>query len=553
MLQIEKEKVSYYFEEAKKYKEAIKGSYNQTFEYTDPSFTIVDSDSKANTISRDVDSVILKSTNFLCNFIMTSVFSKSGNWATIKVSENTIKNITGADGELAKETANKINEILEQNSNTVYLTNDTSNYYTETSKAVLDCLKVGTGIRKIIELKSNVKPFTYAYQNLDNIYILEDNLGKPNIIFKRYLEKNLKDINDLFGHLNIKQPVSLTSEDVLEEKINLIECVIGDFDEGTSTYKYYHAIYTDAFEELLYEGELAYNPYTIFRWSIDSSNPWGIGIGRANINLFEELKNLKEERKKHINKIVNPPLKLVGNIDLINKVSLEANAKNYGGSGYSGDNFNLEPLNVGTNLVPIDKDIEDCRQRIREIFMAQPLGDVNDTKNRSATEMSLRHEIFRKEFSGTYELLNTELLEPTFMNAYYILESKGLLKTDEKNKSYTSSAQIVYINELTRNAGSEDVIKAVEYYNLISGIISEEDRNLIFKKSELIEWASKKMRIPLEILNSKEEIEELITRQRQLEEMQQMSMIQENLGKRTETGIAEQIEEGVGNFGNFEA
>lgn len=37
--------------------------------------------------------------------------------------------------------------------------------------------------------------------------------------------------------------------------------------------------------------------------------------------------------------------------------------------------------------------------------MAQPLGDVNDTKNRSATEMSLRHEMFRKGFSGTYELI----------------------------------------------------------------------------------------------------------------------------------------------------
>lgn len=546
ILGITREKLEYYFDNAKKYKEDIRGIYNEVYEYTDVNFSIKDSGTIEKQSNRGVESVILKSENFLSNFIMSSIFSKSGRWATVKVNQKALKELTNTDGEVAEAQANEINKVLENNSDTVYLTNDNTNYYTETSKSLLDCIKVGTGIRKIIELKDNTKCFTYAYQNLDNIYILEDNLGKPNIIFKVYVEKNLNDINDLFGHLPLTTPKGL-NEEKLDEKINIIECVIGVFDEETSTYKYYHGLFTEAFEEILYEGELNYNPYTVFRWKINSSNPWGIGIGLENLDLFKELKDLKEKRKKHAEKIVSPPLNFYGSIDLINKVSLKSGAKNYAGSGIGGDRYGVEPINIGTNLLPVEKDIEQVKQEIREVFMSQPLGDVTDTKNRSATEMSLRHEMFRKEFSGTYELINTELLEPTFMNAYYIMDSKGLLDKTE-NESYINISQIQYINELTRNAGSDEVVNVINFYITLSQVVPEAQRQFIFKIDELIDWASKKMRVPLDVLNSKEEIKQLIAQQQQLEQMQQMAMIQEGIGKRQDVGIGEEIKEGMGVF-----
>ena len=546
ILGITREKLEYYFDNAKNYKEDIRGLYNEVYEYTDVNFSIKDSGTVEKQSKRGVESVILKSQNFLCNFIMSSIFSKSGRWATVKVNQEAFKKLSGVDGEAAEGLSNEINKVLENNSDTVYFTNDNTNYYTETSKALLDCIKVGTGIRKIIELKDNTKCFTYAYQNLDNIYILEDNVGKPNIIFKVYVEKNLNDINDLFGHLPITTPKGL-NEDKLEEKINIIECVVGVFDEDTSTYKYYHGLFTEAFEEMLYEGELNYNPYTVFRWKINSSNPWGIGIGLENLDLFKELKDLKEKRKKHADKIVSPPLNFYGSTDLINKVSLKANAKNYGGSGIGGDKYGVEPINIGTNLLPVEKDIEQVKQEIREVFMSQPLGDVSDTKNRSATEMSLRHEMFRKEFSGTYELINTELLEPTFMNAYYIMDGKGLLNTTE-DESYINISQIQYINELTRNAGSDEVINTINFYMTLSQVVPETQRQFIFKIDELIDWASKKMRVPLDVLNSKEEIKQLIAQQQELEQMEKMALIQEGIGKRQDVGIGDEIKESMGVF-----
>ena len=546
ILGITREKLEYYFDNAKKYKEDIRGVYNEVYEYTDVNFSIKDSGTVEKQSKRGVESVILKSQNFLCNFIMSSIFSKSGRWATVKVNQEALKQLTNTDGEIAEAQSNEINKVLENNSDTVYFTNDNTNYYTETSKSLLDCIKVGTGIRKIIELKDNTKCFTYAYQNLDNIYILEDNLGKPNIIFKIYVEKNLNDINDLFGHLPITVPKGL-NEEKLDEKINIIECVIGVFDEDTSTYKYYHGLFTEAFEEMLFEGELNYNLYTVFRWKINSSNPWGIGIARANKHLIKELNDNVAKRAEHRDKIVNPPIQFFGNRDLISKITLKPSGVNYGGHFNDSNKVGIQPINTGTNLIPIDQDINDCRDRLRRAFMAQPLGDVSTTANRSATEMSLRHEMFRKEFSGTYELINTELLEPTFMNAYYIMDGKGLLNTTE-DKSYINISQIQYINELTRNAGSDEVINTINFYMTLSQVVPEAQRQFIFKIDELIDWASKKMRVPLDVLNSKEEIKQLIAQQQQLEQMQQMAMIQDGIGKRQDVGIGDEIKEGMGVF-----
>lgn len=178
---ITREKLIYYFEEAKKYKDDIKSDYNEVFELTDISFTIKDGTNKQKTNSRKVDSSILEGQSFLTNYIMSSVFSKTESWAKLKSNIDVLKILADTDTEQAEMMAEEIDRILEKNSETVYHTNDTTNYYSETTKALMDCIKAGTGVRKVVELASNARPFTYAYQNLDNIYFLEDMQGKPNL------------------------------------------------------------------------------------------------------------------------------------------------------------------------------------------------------------------------------------------------------------------------------------------------------------------------------------------------------------------------------------
>lgn len=544
MALVTQDKLKQLFQQAQDYKSDIKESYNETFKLTDPFFEIKDSGKREKLERRKIDSVILTSQRFLCNFIMTSIFSRSGSWAMLKTNPVAYKEMTATDGEVAKGAIENLNRLMEKNSNTVYELNETTNYYTETAKAVMDCIRVGTGIRKIVELKSNSKPFTYEYINMDNFYFLEDSFGHPTITFKIHSGKNLQQLNDMFGHIDgWKKPDEMADEEDLKKTINVIESVIPDFDETDSTVVYYHLVHTENFDELLLEEVLDYQPYRVFRWSTDSSNPWGVGIGRENTDLFTDLENYKAKRLKHVDKIVDPPLNFKGNIDLIYKVSLEPGSKNYAGDGLSAENdLGVQPINVGTNLIPVEQDIADCRQRIREVYMAQPLGDVLDTRNRSATEMSLRHEMFRKEFSGAYELINTELLQPTFMDAYIILQKKGLLEDyssieggDTGNNKYLEFSQIVYLNELTKNAGRERVMDAVSWYQINAEITDENRRKYLIDIPSFNKWSAEMMRIPAELIPNSTDVQNAIKRDEQIAQLAQLGQVQN-------AGLQQQVE-----------
>lgn len=438
---------------------------------------------------------------------------------------------------------------MQKNSDTVYQFNETTNYYTETAKSLADCIKVGTGVRKTIKLASRTKPFTYEYVSLDNFYYLEDSFGKPTITFKVYVEKNLSQINDMFGHIRGYNPPSeLTSEEDLKKTINIVECVVPEYKESTSETIFYHLVYTENFDELLLEETLKRNPFRVFRWGTDSSNPWGIGIGRENKDLLQDLEDYKKLRQEHAQGIVTPPLNFFGNIDLMYKASLEPGAKNYAGDGTPQNNMGVQPINLGTNLLPVEQDIADARQRIREIYMAQPLGDVGDIKNRSATEMSLRHEMFRKEFSGAYELINTELLQPTFMDAYIILQEAGLLedysevdKNSSENK-FLEFSQIVYINELTKSSGMEEVSNAVNWYMTNAQVTDEGARKYLMDIPAFNRWSAEKMRVPLELIPQTDKVRNAIQRDNQIQQLTQLANVQNE-------GLQGQVEQLAGNIG----
>ena len=66
-----------------------------------------------------------------------------------------------------------------------------------------------------------------------------------------------------------------------------------------------------------------------------------------------------------------------------------------------------------------------------------------------------------------------------------------------------------------------------------------------------MEYARDKLRIPLDIVNNAEEMKALIENQQRLQEIQMLAQAQEDVGKRTETGIPTRIQQGVGGLDEF--
>ncbi|MGL5715492.1 MAG: portal protein [Paraclostridium sp.] len=515
------EKLKYLLEVAKKYKEDVKSELNECFDLADVYFKIEDSGERKSNKSRSIDFSITDSRKFLSNFTMANVFNRNNAWAKVQISKEVYKRMNDVQGDVADDYINELNKVLERNSDTTFTYMKGSNYYTEISKAIKQA-QFGTGIFKINKIKSKNKPFSFENMGYDNIFFTEDALGKPVIVFKQHFPMNAEELIDSFA--GYKEKISLppgVSDAEFKNKVSVVEVMVGMFDEESGLYRYYNAVYDKTMTNRLCEEWTNYPKFIVFRWEVESGGVWGNGPARDNKDLFSELKSNKEKRDRHRDKIVDPPGNFYGNIELMYKVRLEPGSINYGGSGMPGDTVGYQPYNLGNNLVPVDQDIVEQREAVRTAFLAQPLGTVNDSV-KSATEQSLRIELFNKQWSTTGELINSEVLYPTFLACYMILMEQEVLEDlsqevgeGEKKEKYLEFSELVYMNELTRSSGTEEVQQVINYYNAVGSVLPEEQRSVLLKTEEFSEYAAEKMRIPRNIIPSKAEIQKQLMQREQ--------------------------------------
>ena len=328
MTEITVDKIKYYYEKAKTAKDGITAKYNDVLNYTNVSYTISD-EKKDNKETREIEEVVSESITTLVNFVMSNVFPRGLRWASLEVNETLYNQANGQTGQISNEgNIKNINEDLEKISETFFDFLNNSNFYTEAAKAVRDATVLGTGVLKIIEQEDTQRPFLYKYQNLDGFFFLENMLGEPNICFKSIFEVTKEDIAELYGD-KATIPEKATEEN---KTVNLIECVIPD----TETKLFNVIVYDTSFETVVFEMQLKYNPFVVFRWSLEGNSIWGVGLGVLALRLFKDLEKFKELREKQSEKIVDPPLVVSGDKGLINTIVLKAGQLNYGGTGTSG-------------------------------------------------------------------------------------------------------------------------------------------------------------------------------------------------------------------------
>ena len=504
MADITQEKLKYYYDKAQKAKEGITEKYNDVLNYTNVSYTISE-EKNENTDTREIEEVVSESITTLVNFVMSNVFPRGLRWASLEINETLYNQGNGETGQISNEgNIKNINEDLEKTSETFFDFLNNSNFYTEAAKAVRDATVLGTGVVKIIEQDDTQRPFLYKYQNLDGFYFLENMFGEPNICFKSIFEVTKEDITELYG----EQATIPEKAEEENKTVDLIECVVPNPDNNKI---FDFMVYDTSFETVVFEMSLKYNPFVVFRWSLEGNSIWGVGLGVLALKLFKDLEKFKELREKQSEKIVDPPLVASGDKGLINNIVLKAGQLNYGGTlqnsvmekGFNG--LKIEPVNTSQSLIPVDQDIMTTKSEIKSLFMSNPLGDLGESKNRSATEVQARMQLFRSRWSGSYELMQQEFMKPTFMAPLIVLIEKSILTLsfDESDLDFTV---IKYENELSKAGDIEDMQMILSYGNTTLNLANIAPQIGIHRE-RLIEYASKKMRVPIVIQMKQEENE----------------------------------------------
>ncbi len=515
---ISEEKLKYLLDTAKERKDEIKPIYNRVLNLVDPFVNIKDEGKKTLETQRKIDSTVVDAIDALVSFIMSSILTRSGKWADIMIDES---RLLEQEGEQISGEIEEAKKVIDDDTDKVFRYIQSSNYYTEIAKSVNSFVKTGTGVYFTRATGSTSKPFIYSYVGLDNLYILEDSFSNPNIVFKLHPEVNAEYLFDIFGR-DITLPSELSEED-FKKNINVYECVIPTYDEVTTLTKYNYIVVTEDLKNIIVERELEYNPFVVFRWDILEGNPWGKSIVLQNVDLLEELETYKELFKKQAKRIASPPATFFGNQELFNNLSLEEGKINFGGDPMmEGSQGQMQIMNGGQNLMPLDKLIDTARSQFRSSLMVDNLVmNVEQGKGTTATYVSYMQEMFRKRFANTYELINSELLEPTFMNPFIIMMEYDMLNVSKDIIPFTT---LTYTNQLSKATDMGDVNNLVNYTSVMANINQAGQMGVILDIPKTTAYITNKMDIPKDLVPSEEDLQQIQdAKMKQAQQMQEMA------------------------------
>lgn len=422
------------------------------------------------------------------------------------------------DDYLIGSSVDNLNKQLENTSDVVFTYLNQSNYYTEIAKALKEAVNLGVGAYRITETTDAYSPFIFQYVPLDDLYFWVDAHGKPNYVFKFLRDMNQTSLELMFGS-EIKIPSELKNPD--EDATTLIEVVVPAEERG----KFIYMITSEDFKTVLLEKEISYNPLVIFRWSQEGSNPWGIGLSVQGLKCFKELKELKDKRMESADKLLDPPIFLKGDKSLAMALSLKAKAVNFGGSqtqtgmGLSND-IRVEPIQTVGSILPLDQEIQQKYQEIRQLYISNPLGNVADTTRRTSTEVEMRLQSLRQKWGLSYESLSQELLTPAFITPFKILVAQKKIEFDLQDLDNT---MINYINALATSQNVQNVEMIIMYMQQAQGAMQVAEM-VGLNVSKTLLYFQDSLGIPQDLRLSQEEMEAL---RQQLQQQQELAVQQQ--------------------------
>lgn len=495
--------LQYYLNLSKKSKDTVKSIYNEVLKYTDTTYQIQDAKGQLETPS-EIDSLIPICLNDLTSFLMTSMFSRSQKWASITMDNQLYRLVNGTLQDYQIDSRlTALNTKLEAAGNVVFTYLNQSNYYNEIARSLREAVNLGTGAYRILEVDNPTQPFIFQYVPQNDLFFYEDAFGRPVYVFKFYRDVNQESLKLMFGE-DVKIP-SVLEKDPIQATTTIVECITpSETNKNGFTLQIMNEGLTEEYKNV----ELDYMPINIFRWHKEGNNPNGIGLSVVGLKAFKELSDLKEKRKTSAEKLLNPPVFLRGDKTLAMALSLEANAVNYAGNqpqtAMSGLNPNVDvyPIQTVGSLLPLDNDIREKEMYIRELYTSNPLGNVDQFKRRSALEVEVRLNQIRKKWAISFELMEKELLMPTFLTPLKILVRKRNIEFDEGDLDMT---MITYKNAL---ALSQDVqsIDMVSMYIERGSIVANSGEALGLDSNKTLVYFMNSLGLPSEIRQTEDEM-----------------------------------------------
>lgn len=193
----------------------------------------------------------------------------------------------------------------------------------------------------------------------------------------------------------------------------------------------------------------------------------------------------------------------------------------------SNGQFPLQPFPDTANPNFMQVTANDLRMQINALLYADPLGPV-EAPTKTATEIGIRQRNLAEEIGPQFTRIQAEFLGPLIKRLIYILKKRGKIPPIEVDGR---EIEIRYKSPLTVSQGEKDVETFIRWFQVMQGTLGPEQAILYLNPLEMPLWSAQKMGVDMKVLNSKEQMADLLAQQsEQMQEQEQAMGMQGLMG-----------------------
>lgn len=366
-----------------------------------------------------------------------------------------------------------INAELEEVSNAIYDELNYSNFSEQISSSFYD-LAASTGVIMVRENTNEKQDSNLIWESIPLADVMIDKASDGTI------RTVFRDLTIPVDQIKAKWPKAKLSTDLKDmiemedsQTVKLTEGVL--FQEKSNDYNFVLFETADDEKAFLIDEILEESPYIVFREQVVPGEDYGRGRLQT---VFSDIKSANKVQELALSAA---SMSIAGVYTAVSDGVFNVNNARFAPGAVipvtsNGSNPTLAPLSNASDINVANFELQYLRTNINQVMLTMPLGDINEVKGRTATEMSIRQNDFLQTSVAGFNRLQTELLNQIIKKTVAILKKSGKIEPIEINGKEVS---VKYVSPIASLAGDEQLQKMRVFMEFVMGLPEEIQATLI--------------------------------------------------------------------------
>jgi len=398
-----------------------------------------------------------------------------------------------------------------------------SNFDLAISECYFD-LAVGTAALMVVEGETDDCPLKFYSIPCAQLAVEESINGYIDSVYRTYGEVRISEIPLMWPHAKLPDwMINALDNDPNATCKSLNEGVIYMDNEDA----YRHVLWADS--DLLFEMTTEESPWIVFRWSKINNECFGRGPLQDAIPNILSLNELYRIYLTSANMNISKPY-MGWNDGVFSPYLFQLNPNQI---------IPIAPVQNGQYpIVPLpdvahpdfaQQVAQDLRNQIYQILYVSPLGNIQDTPTRTATEIAIRQRNLAEEIGPVFTRLQSEFLERLIKRVVNILKKRGLIDAEALTLN-GKKIDLEYQSPLVVAQGQLKVQTFLQYQQAMQGVIGPDNAIAMLNPVQVSYWMADQLGVETNLLAPRDKLEDKLSQDAQAQQLAQVQSLASQAG-----------------------